>query len=96
MVRMAGLAATVAFLVAKSGRNTPLERAYDRVATGIRERLVQAHAQDLGGPVPSNEALVARLARMSPNGYARASVEVEALAGWLSRLADARFKATAT
>jgi CRISPR type III-B/RAMP module-associated protein Cmr5 len=91
MVRTSGLAATVAFLVAKSDEKE-LGRAYRLVADGIRAYL--EHNHDFGGALAGNEALLTELASMPPAGYARAAAEVELLAGWLSRLAEARFRAS--
>jgi len=97
MVRLSGLAATVAYLVSKSGKTgsskSDLEQAYTAVVDGIRARL-QEQGYHLGAaPLNSNDALVLRLADLPPGEYARASAEIEALAIWLSRLAEARFKA---
>ena len=97
MVRMSGLPATVAYLVSKSGKSggsrNPLERAYHDLATGIRERLTTGYELGWGRSAQTNEGLVARLAELPAGEYDRASAEVEALATWLSRLAEARFKA---
>jgi len=102
MVRTAGLAATMAFLVAKSDEKTDLGRAYQRVATGIRKHLSAgprtavsglSAAGDTVGAAKANESLLAALAAMRPGEYARAAAEAEMLACWLSRLADARWQA---
>ncbi|MBN1172680.1 MAG: type III-B CRISPR module-associated protein Cmr5 [Micromonosporaceae bacterium] len=96
MVRMSGLAATTAYLVSKSGKpggRNELETAYHDLATGIRKRLTAGYDLGWGGREQTNEALVARLAELPASEYARASVEVQALATWLSRLAEARYKA---
>jgi len=90
MVRTAGLAATYAYLVAKSDA-TPLGRAYEAVADGIRSYLVD-RGRLLPG-VTQNDQVVPALAGLSAADYARASVEVESLAGWLRRLAEATQRA---
>ena len=85
MVRAAGLAATYAFLVAKSD-DKELGRAYRSVADGIRAHLDR---RSLLTGVSDNLKVVGALATLDAADYARASREIEALAGWLSRLADA-------
>jgi CRISPR/Cas system CMR-associated protein Cmr5 small subunit len=93
MVRTAGLAAAYAYLVGKTD-GTDLGRAYGKVATGIREHLTTRHlipAADHTSAARANLALLAVLGQLSTANYA--SAEVQMLAGWLSRLADAHCQA---
>ncbi len=96
MVRTSGFAATYAYLVAKSDPDSELGIAYGQAATGIREHLdtrnllrIPAGAEP---PAERNQLLVAALGSLSVTAYVRASAEVELLAGWLSRLADAKYR----
>jgi CRISPR type III-B/RAMP module-associated protein Cmr5 len=93
MVRTSGLAGAYAFLVAKSDEQTELGRAYARVAGGIRQHLTDR--QLLSGTVGGNQAVLAALASMDPRDYTRAAAETQLLAGWLSRLAEAKHQADA-
>lgn len=94
MLHSAGLAATYAFIAAKSGEtgeSRELADAYRRAGAGLRQRL-----SDIG-LLPADRELTAAgvlesLGKMSPVEYARASAEARALAGWLSRLADAMYQ----
>lgn len=89
LLRSAGLAAAYAFVVSKGDDQDEIGRAYYAVAEGIRAHLV---AQGLSaGDTPLQ--LLDNLARASADTYAYAAAEVRALAGWLSRLAEARFQA---
>lgn len=93
MLHSAGLAATYAFVVAKANAESgKLAEAYAKAATGIRERLAEL------GLISGNPAqlgpreVLAQLAEMDAHSYVRATAEITALAGWLSRLADALYK----
>jgi CRISPR-associated protein (Cas_Cmr5) len=90
MLRTAGLAATYAYLVAKSD-DTELGRAYQKVADGIRRHLTERSR--LVRPVGSNRELIAKLAELPAADYVRAAAEVELLAGWLRRLGEAEYRA---
>ncbi|MGJ3558958.1 type III-B CRISPR module-associated protein Cmr5 [Streptomyces sp. INA 01156] len=92
MLRTAGLAATYAYVLAKRGSDSSLEQAYQKVADGIRTYLGDRAL--IGGVTrwDSDRALLDALAQADRAAYQRASAEVSALAGWLSRLADARFQ----
>lgn len=90
MLRTGGLATTYAYIIGKTDAST-LGRAYGKVAGGIREhvnirRLVEFR-------VESDLDLLTAFGEMSVTDYLRASAEVEALAGWLSRLSEARYQA---
>ncbi|HEX9357216.1 MAG TPA: type III-B CRISPR module-associated protein Cmr5 [Streptosporangiaceae bacterium] len=91
MLNTAGLAATYAYLAAKSGSQTSLERAYRDVAESMRERLEDAGLL-AGGRRMSHRQVLAELGAMSPARYARAGLEAATLAGWLARLADALYE----
>jgi hypothetical protein len=92
MLHGAGLAATYAFVAAKSGRSSVLERAYAEAAEGIRGRL--KHLDLLTGDPSRLDAkeILSQLGTMDGMKYRRASAEVTALVGWLSRLADACYE----
>jgi CRISPR-associated protein (Cas_Cmr5) len=90
MLHTAGLAATYAFVAAKAAGESPeLARAYADAERGIRDRLAAVHllTGDPAGLGPRQ--VLEQLGRMEGSDYARASAEVTALTGWLSRLADA-------
>lgn len=91
MLHSAGLAATYAYIAAKSAGadRDPLAEAYRKTALGIRERL------DHVGLLPAHlgpQELLAELGKMNAVDYARASAEAAALTRWLSRLADATYQ----
>jgi CRISPR type III-B/RAMP module-associated protein Cmr5 len=89
MVRTAGLAATYAFLLSKHD-DTTLGQAYRAVTKGIREHLSRPGSVLPG--VTTDQDVIGALAGLPASSYARASVEAEMLAGWLSRLAEAVFQ----
>lgn len=95
MLHSAGLAATYAFVAAKTrSEGGPLGRAYQQVALGMRERL--EHLGLLGGKAAKDvehRQVLELLGGMPAPDYARASAEAAALATWLSRLADASYQA---
>jgi CRISPR/Cas system CMR-associated protein Cmr5 small subunit len=91
MLRTSGLAATYAFLVAKSSDTSGIGRAHQKVADGIRTHLTGTPPPLVHMQGTTNLALVRALAELSdPVAYTRATAEVEALAGWLKRLAEAK------
>ena len=98
MLHTAGLAATYAFIASKAaGADSDaapdkLARAYRDAAAGIRDRL--ADLEILPGDVRrmSVREFMTELGEMDPVRYARASAEVTAFVGWLSRLADATWQ----
>ncbi|GAA0405418.1 hypothetical protein GCM10009541_55830 [Micromonospora gifhornensis] len=94
-LRMSGLAATYAYLLGKSNA-TELGQAYHQVADGIRIHLTTGSGLVDAAEADTNEKLLHALATLDASAYARASAEVQALAGWLSRLAEARFIAAAS
>jgi CRISPR-associated protein Cmr5 len=89
LVRTAGLAGAYAFMVSKADDKDAIGRAYADVVEGIRERLVSRGLAT--GATPTE--LLASLAELPPSTYTYAATDVRALAGWLSRLAEARYKA---
>jgi CRISPR/Cas system CMR-associated protein Cmr5 small subunit len=92
MLHGAGLAATYAFVAAKAGSGSALDRAYAEAASGIRVRL--RHLRLLAGDEArlDPKEILRQLGKMDGIQYARASAEVTALVGWLSRLADACYE----
>lgn len=95
MLRTAGLAATYAFLVARTDTTSELGRAYGKVADGIRQHLSDRRLLPGDTTRLRNQDVVARLAEAPLRDYTRAAAEIEALAGWLSRLAEAAHRAAA-
>lgn len=93
MLHHAGLAATYAFIAAKAGEQNSLADAYRKTGEGIRERLTGLGLLAGGTAQLDVRQVVAQLGVMDPVQYARASAEAAALAGWLSRLADATVQA---
>lgn len=93
MLHNAGLAATYTFIAAKAGERSSLAEAYQKAGEGIRDRLIDAGLLTAGSSPVSVRQVVAELGGMDPVQYARASAEAAALAGWLSRLADAAYQA---
>jgi CRISPR/Cas system CMR-associated protein Cmr5 small subunit len=92
MLHNAGLAATYAFVAARSNAETGvLAQAYQEAARGIRKRLSEVGL--LSGDMGPRQVLEA-LGEMDPVQYARASAEAAALTRWLSRLADATYQVT--
>lgn len=95
MLHTAGLAATYAFIAARSSTEKDvLADAYRQVAQGLRTRLA-----DVGLLTTSNldpREVLEALGAMSAVEYARASAEAAALTRWLSRLADATYQVEQT
>jgi hypothetical protein len=87
MLHGSGLAATYAFVAAKSAGTDDLSQAYGKVATMLRQRLVERGV--LGAGVVGHRAVLAALGELPVAEYARASAEATALMSWLARLADA-------
>jgi CRISPR/Cas system CMR-associated protein Cmr5 small subunit len=91
MLHSAGLAATYAFIAAKSGDAGPLPVAYRSAALGIRQRLVALGLLTGDAASMTVRDVMSQLGGMDPARYARASAEAAAFAGWVSRLADAAY-----
>jgi CRISPR type III-B/RAMP module-associated protein Cmr5 len=92
MLHTAGLAATYAFVLSKSGGDGKLSTAYEKVAKGIRMHLVTnglLPGCTTEGPL---HGVLNAMANCDSSTYARAAAEITALAGWLSRLAEARYQ----
>ncbi|RKN33833.1 type III-B CRISPR module-associated protein Cmr5 [Micromonospora musae] len=90
LVRVSGLAATYAYLIGKSTK-TKRGPAYQKVADGIRTHLTTRSGLVAAAQIDTNEKLLHALAELDTSVYARVSAEVQVLAGWLSRLAEARY-----
>lgn len=90
-LRGSGLAATYAFVLSKSDPdpNKELGYAYHRLAAAIADHVSRRGLLGAAGTVITSQGLPAALAHATPSQYARTSAEIDALAGWLSRLADA-------
>ncbi len=89
MFHAAGLAATYAFIAAKAGEQDDLAQAYRDVGQAIGTRLADLNLLPPSARQLDVRAVLAALGGMDAVEYARASAEAAALAGWLSRLADA-------
>lgn len=91
MLHTAGLAATYAFVLSKKD-NSELGPAYRKVADGIRKHIGDRAL--IGGRTHWGDdfELLEALAQANRSDYMRASAEIFALATWLSRLAEARFR----
>ena len=91
MLHTAGLAATYAYIASKAkdadGGKDKLAKAYQEARSGIQVCLKASGL--LEDDKASTRDVLARLGRMRPVEYARASAEVAAFMSWLSRLADA-------
>jgi CRISPR/Cas system CMR-associated protein Cmr5 small subunit len=95
MLHGAGLAATYAFIMAKANAESgALADAYGKAAAGIRGRLVELGLISADPAMAGPRDVLAQLASLDAVGYARATAEAAALAGWLSRLADAIYQPT--
>ncbi len=92
MFHAAGLAATYAFIAAKAGEQNNLAQAYRDVGKAIGERLADLNLVPASARQLDVRAVLAELGGMDAVTYARASAEATALAGWLSRLADALYE----
>lgn len=89
MLHTAGLAATYAFVAAKAGDRNELAGAYQKARDGIAQRLSDTGLLSRDAGDLSVRDVLGELGKMNAVQYARASAEIAALAGWLSRLADA-------
>jgi CRISPR-associated protein Cmr5 len=89
MLHQAGLAATYAFVASKATGTGKLPDAYRSVAEGIRKRLAALDVLTQDPTSATHRDVFEALGKAGALEYARASTEVAALAGWLSRLADA-------
>jgi CRISPR type III-B/RAMP module-associated protein Cmr5 len=104
MLHSAGLAATYAFVAARSNTRQAdnqadnddaggaLPEAYRRVADGIKARLGRLELLDADPAEVSHRQVLQSLGEANAMEYARASAEITELAGWLSRLADALYQ----
>jgi CRISPR type III-B/RAMP module-associated protein Cmr5 len=92
MLRTAGLAATYAFIAAKSRDTSALGQAYARVADGIRQHLADRNLIAAGLGPRDHRGMLTLLAEMDLPAYTQASAEVGELAQWLARLADAVYR----
>ncbi|MBA9007291.1 type III-B CRISPR module-associated protein Cmr5 [Thermomonospora cellulosilytica] len=91
-LRTAGLAATYAFIASKANGTDRLAAAYRSAAEGIRRRLVEQGLLAGDWRTMTARDVLDQLGHMDAAAYARASAEVAALTGWLSRLADAMYR----
>ncbi|MEV0966620.1 type III-B CRISPR module-associated protein Cmr5 [Streptomyces sp. NPDC049910] len=92
MLHTAGLAATYAYVLSKSSGDDPLGRAYRRIADGIR-RHIGRNALIAGvGEHSTDRQFLEAMGDCDRTEYARAAATVATLAGWLSRLAEARYR----
>ncbi|MGH3942473.1 MAG: type III-B CRISPR module-associated protein Cmr5 [Pseudonocardiaceae bacterium] len=90
MLHGAGLAATYAFVAARTGGE--LAESYGEVASGLRQWLTDRGLLT-GDPATMTPAdVLGQLGRMDTVRYGRASAEAAALVSWLSRLADATYQ----
>ncbi|HET9894935.1 MAG TPA: type III-B CRISPR module-associated protein Cmr5 [Streptosporangiaceae bacterium] len=92
MFHGAGLAATYAFIAAKAGEKNDLALAYRRAGEAIGKRLAELGLLPASAAQLDVRAVMPALGDLDAVQYARASAEATALAGWLSRLADALHK----
>jgi CRISPR-associated protein Cmr5 len=93
MLHTAGLAATYAFIEAKANAESgTLADAYRKASAGIRDRLAELGLISGDPAQVGPRDMLTQLAAMDAVRYARASAEAAALAGWLSRLADAVYQ----
>jgi CRISPR/Cas system CMR-associated protein Cmr5 small subunit len=94
MLHTAGLAATYAYIASKAGDpDSPgIEGAYRKAADGIKDRLAELGLLSGDARTLGVRDVLGQLGRMDSVPYTRASAEVTAFAGWLSRLADAAFQ----
>jgi CRISPR/Cas system CMR-associated protein Cmr5 small subunit len=89
LLHTCGLIAAYAFLVSKAGGDDATATAYARVVEGVR-----AHLADRGLAVAATPLDLLRvLSELPHDRYALAAADARALAGWLSRLAEATFQA---
>lgn len=93
-LRGSGLAATYAFILSKAENDPkdPLALAYHRLAEKIAahvsdRRLLGDQRADL-----DQRGFMEALSEAGPGQYAQVSAEIDALAIWLSRLADAYYE----
>jgi hypothetical protein len=93
MLHGSGLAATYAFVAAKSGTGNARENAYRKVGRGICDRLAARGLLTADPETVTPAEMLTVLSAMGATEYARASADIAALFGWLSRLADATFQA---
>ncbi|GEM_PF-5406356 len=89
MLHTAGLAATYAFIASKASQaeDDQLGQAYRDVAAAIRDRL--AGQGFVSADTTGHRDVLAALGALGPADYTRASADVAAFVGWLSRLGDA-------
>jgi CRISPR/Cas system CMR-associated protein Cmr5 small subunit len=90
MLHSAGLAATYAFIASKAGDEDDLARAYRAVGSAIRGRLAGLIGDDIRQANASG--VLGKLGNIGSAEYTRASADVSAFVGWLSRLGDALYQ----
>lgn len=89
MLHGAGLAATYAFIAAKT--TGELGESYSKVADGLRQRLISRGLLTGESAAMEPAEVLRQLGEMDSVRYNRASAEAAALLSWLSRLADATY-----
>lgn len=89
-LRGSGLAATYAFVLSKAdAHGGKLEKAYYRLAERIASHVAERGLITETGRQMDPRQFLKALSEADVHDYARVSVEVETLAIWLSRLAEA-------
>lgn len=94
-VRSSGLAATFAFIDSKSDGTDTIAQAYTRLRGAIIGHVGERGLLPGLEPDAAPEEFLRLLALAETAAYSRVTAEIDLLAGWLSRIADARFGALA-
>lgn len=90
-LRSSGLVAAFAFAESKSGSADPLEQAYSRLCKAIIEHAAKRKLLPGLTPQSTPREFLDVLTKADLPTHSRLSAEIDLLAGWLSRIAEARY-----
>ncbi|WP_344984018.1 type III-B CRISPR module-associated protein Cmr5 [Thermobifida alba] len=90
-LRSSGLVAAFAFAESRSGNGDPLEQAYTRLCEVIIQHVSQRDLLPGLTAQSTPREFLTMLTNAGLTTYSRVSAEIDLLAGWLSRIADAYY-----
>ncbi|GAA3732343.1 hypothetical protein GCM10022402_11170 [Salinactinospora qingdaonensis] len=94
-LRSSGLAATFAFIDARCGGGDTIAQAYTQLRGAIISHIGERALLGELAPDATPEEFLRELAMADTAAHSRITAEIDLLARWLSRIADARFGALA-
>ncbi|MDA2805410.1 type III-B CRISPR module-associated protein Cmr5 [Nocardiopsis suaedae] len=92
-LRSTGFVAAFAFIHSKSGDTTAVARAYRDLRDLLIRRIAEEELLEGLTPHTTPAEFLRALSEADATAYARITTEADMVAGWLSRIADARYQA---